>query len=103
VTCDIRNLRPQDFLRLARVIENRGPACRDGTSVGQPWNMAFNDSNAARSTVGAVVVLALFAIGRGSSSSTTSNYFMSNIKNVPREAKWGLCLRWRPNPNEEES
>ena len=43
-----------------------------GTGVAPVWNMALNDSIATRSTVGAVVLLALFAIGCGSSSSTNT-------------------------------
>jgi len=35
--------------------------------------MGFNDSSAKRSTVGAVVMLALFAIGCGSSSNSATN------------------------------
>ena len=50
----------------------RGPAWRDGTGVAPPWNMVFSDSSATRSTVGAVILLALFAIGCGSSTTTTS-------------------------------
>ena len=41
----------------------------DGTGVARRWNMV---SIATRSTVGAVVLLALFAIGCGSAGSSTS-------------------------------
>lgn len=55
-----------------RISRNATLSRRRGTDVALSWNMTSRDSIATRSTVGAVVLLALFVGGCGSAGSSTS-------------------------------